>query len=647
MPTFDARPDKIPPRSPRAQILRYGLFGLAAIVIFGGLIALYQWQSMYRGMPSLPPTAELWDAQREPAIEFRDKNGKILAIRGPRYGRAVTVEKLPAHVPHAFIAAEDKRFYEHDGADETAIARAAWSNWRTGRTVSGASTITQQLIKNLVLDPRQTMRRKVQERKLAQQLETRMSKNEILSLYLNRVYYGAGLYGIGAASEFYFGKPASELSIAEASLLAGLPKAPSKLNLRSNLKGAQERQVYVLSEMVDLGFITAAQAAEARDAKFEIIQPPEYNEQIGYVLDTVTERLNMMLPRIPGDLIVTLTIDQDIQHAVHSELIEKFATISDEKKASQLGAVIFDKTGATIALVGGVDYTESEFNRATQAKRQPGSSFKAFVYAAALEKGLSPYDVRMDAPLSIGDWHPENYGGGFVGPMTLSEALARSTNTVAAEITQEISEQSVIEVARALGIVSNLKAVPSIALGSQEVSVWEMARAFGTFQSGGKRLDPFMITRIENSRGDILYERPEYEKHQVLDPQIALKMNAMLTRVVQGDDGTGELAKMKDWTVAGKTGTSQEWRDAWFAGYTSKYVGAIWVGNDDDTPMEKVTGGGVPADLWSDMMEIVHAGQTPQQLDGSQMTLRISSEAEDRIAFYRDMSQAFHAVATR
>ena len=629
----------------RARWVRYLVLVILCGLLIGAGWAFWKWRSLYFGMPDLPPIADLWDAKREAAIEFIDRDGNTLAVRGPRYGRATHVSQLPPHVPQAFIAAEDKRFYEHDGADDAAIARAAWSNMRAGETVSGASTITQQLIKNLVLDSRQTISRKAQEMKLARELETKLSKDEILSLYLNRVYFGAGLYGIDAASRYYFGKPPEELNIAAAAVLAALPKAPSKLNLRDNLDGAKARQLYVLEQMADLGFITADQVTDAIETDLTIIDAPEYDAQLGYVLDTVADRVELMLPRPPGDMVVTISIDVALQDKIRAKLNERMDADGKAAKASQASALVIDRDGRVVALVGGRDFTESEFNRVTQAKRQPGSSFKPFVYAAALESGFSSFDVFDDAPLSIGKWKPENYGGGFLGPMTLSEAMARSTNTIAAELTQEASEESVINIARRFGITTPLQPFPSIALGSQEVSLWEITRAFGTLQSGGLRMDPWLIEKIENSRGDVLYTRPDYNRDRVFDHELAKEMNAMMARVVNAKFGTGRRARFGNWTIAGKTGTSQDWRDAWFIGYTAAYVGGVWVGNDDDSPMEKVSGGGLPADLWSDIMEIAHAGMPPEPLLGAEAGLEMSEEAEERITFYRGMAQAFGAAA--
>ncbi|MEZ5947091.1 transglycosylase domain-containing protein [Hyphomonas sp.] len=631
--------------SRHGRVVRYGLLAVLVLLLGAGGWAFWKWRSLYAGMPKLPEVAELWSVKREPAIEFIDRDGNTLDVRGPRYGRATSVDALPPHVPQAFIAAEDKRFYEHDGADDAAMARAAWSNLRAGETVSGASTLTQQLIKNLVLDSRQTVKRKAQEVKLARELETKLSKDEILSLYLNRVYFGAGLYGIDAAARYYFGKEPAKLTVAEAALLAALPKAPSKLNLRENLEGAKTRQAYVLKEMVSLGFIRPSEAEEAKAEAITIIDPPTYDPQLGYALDAATERVKAMLPRIPGDLVVTVSIDTGLQEKIQKQLAERMAKDGAAEGASQVSALVIDKDGRVVVLVGGVDYTSSEFNRVTQAKRQPGSSFKPFVYATALEDGYTPYDVFDDAPITIDKWKPENYTGQFLGPMTMSEALTRSINTVAAELAQLTSEERVIETARRFGITTKLQPFPSIALGSQEVTLWELTRAFGTFQSGGLRLDPYLIEKIEDSRGTVLYTRPTYDRDRVYSEELDKDMNGMLSRVVNSEIGTGGRAKIRNWTVAGKTGTSQDWRDAWFIGFTSAYVGGIWVGNDDDTPMKKVTGGGLPADLWSDMMELAHVGKTPESLIGAAEGAQVSEAAEQRIAFYRGLSQAFSIAA--
>ncbi|WP_213272752.1 transglycosylase domain-containing protein [Hyphomonas sp.] len=647
-----------PPRKPRVirvppaalsarrlSPLRLLVIAIGVLILCGGGWALWKWQSLHSGMPKLPEVADLWQAQREPSIEFIDSKGNTLAVRGPRYGRAITVAELPKHVSQAFIAAEDKRFYEHDGADEAAIARAALSNAAAGETVSGASTITQQLVKNLVLSPRQTMERKAQEITLARQLEKRMTKDEILSLYLNRIYFGAGLYGIDAASRHYFGKAPAELKIHEAALLAALPKAPSKLNLRDNLDGAKSRQLYVLKEMESERFISRQEAAAAREAAITILPAPRYDPQLGYVLDAAAERLAAMLPRVPGDAVVQLTIDPEIQQKTQSLLAARLARDGKASSASQVSALILDRTGRVVALTGGVDYALSPFNRATQSRRQPGSSFKPFVFALALEDGYSPYDVFNDRPITIGKWQPVNYSGEYHGPMTLSEALTRSTNTVAAELGNETSPERVAALAKRFGIASELKPFPSIALGSQEVSLWELVRAYGVFQSGGYRTEPFLIERVTDSRGQVYYEHPASGRERVYAEDLAAEMNAMMMRSVSAPIGTGGRARINGWTVAGKTGTSQESRDAWFIGFTAAYLGGVWVGNDDDTPMKRVTGGALPAELWSGIMEIAHEGRKPEALIGANRAVILDPAAEERITFYRGMAQAFSAAS--
>ncbi|MHA7899728.1 MAG: transglycosylase domain-containing protein [Henriciella sp.] len=624
-------------------ILKWGLISSFVLTLIGLLAAWLYWQSLYRGMPALPETAALWDANREPAIEYVDRTGKTIAIRGPRYGRAIKIDELPPHVPRAFIAAEDKRFYEHDGADTQAMARAAWSNVISGRTVSGASTITQQLVKNLVLSPEQTLKRKVQEVRLARQLEEQLSKNEILELYLNRVYFGSGFYGLGAASRFYFGKDPQDLTLAEASLLATLPKAPSRLALDDNMEGARQRQAYVLSEMLQAGFITPESAQIAMASDVALAPEPEQDPQFGYILDAATERANELLPELPDDLVVTLTVDAELQAKVAEALEARMSEEEEESNAGQTAAILMNREGHVLALYGGRDYTENQFNRATQARRQPGSAFKPFVYAAALEAGISPYDVRIDQPVTIDDWSPKNFSRVYMGPVTVSEALRDSLNTIAALLAQETSVESVISISRKFGISEDFQPFPSIALGSQEVTLWDLTRAYGPFMTGGRRVDPYLIQKIETTRGDVLYERPEYDPARVFDRAAAETMTAMMAEVIRS--GTGTAAKVNGWPIAGKTGTSQSSRDAWFVGYSSELLGGIWTGNDDDTPMDGVTGGGLPARLWSDMMTIAHQGRTPSLLRGADQLIQLTPEQQARVGYYRDLGMAFAGLA--
>lgn len=624
-------------------ILKWGLITSLVLALAATLAAWLYWQSLYRGMPALPETAELWDANREPAIEYVDRNGKTLAIRGPRYGRAITIDELPPHVPRAFIAAEDKRFYDHDGADTQAMVRAAWSNLTSGRTVSGASTITQQLVKNLVLSPEQTLKRKAQEVRLARQLEEQLSKNEILELYLNRVYFGSGFYGLGAASRFYFGKDPKDLTLAEASLLATLPKAPSRLALDDNMDGARQRQAYVLSEMLQAGFITEESRQIALASDVTIAPEPERDPQFGFILDAATERANELMPELPDDLVIKLTIDSELQVQVAEALEARMTAEAEEANAGQTAAVLMNRDGHVLALFGGRDYTENQFNRATQAKRQPGSAFKPFVYAAALEAGISPYDVRIDQPVTIDDWSPKNFTRGYYGPVTVSESLRDSLNTVAALLAQETTVESVISIAKKFGISSDFQPFPSIALGSQEVTLWDLTRAYGPFMTGGRRVDPYLIQTIETTRGEVIYERAEYEPARVFERGLAETMTAMMAEVIRS--GTGKAAAIEGWPIAGKTGTSQSFRDAWFVGYSAELLGGIWTGNDDDTPMADVTGGGLPARLWSDMMRVAHEGRSPSLLRGADQLIQLTEEQQARVGYYRDLGMAFSGLA--
>ncbi|MEL7481828.1 MAG: PBP1A family penicillin-binding protein [Pseudomonadota bacterium] len=622
------------------RYVAYAFVALSATAIAAGFVF---WQSLYFGMPALPDNETLWSKGREQAYEFRDRNEDLITVRGPHYGRVVEISELAPHVTQAFIAAEDKRFYEHDGADTSAMVRAAWANWRSGRTVSGASTITQQIIKNLVLDSRQTLKRKVQEIRLARQLERRMTKDEILSLYLNRIYFGSRAYGIDAAADVYFDKAPTELTVGESALLATLPKAPSRLALDDNLDGAKARQIYVLEQMVDAGYLTPAQkeTAIAEDVTLADTEAPV--SEFGHILDLVTDRLGDMLPDAPGDLVITLTVDREIQAEVHTALVQHISDQGEKLDVTEGAALIMSLDGAIRAMVGGTDYTLSQFNRATQAKRQPGSAFKPFVFATAMQAGLDPFSVYQDVPTRFDDWEPRNYADGYVGPVTVAEAFAKSLNTVAAQIGHDIGEERIISTARAFGILSELQPLPSIALGSQEVSLYELTRAYGVFAKMGERVDPYLILSVTDSRGQLLYERPTYDPVRVYPANLARDMNSLLARVVQA--GTGAKAAIRGWTAVGKTGTSQDWRDAWFIGFTSELLGGVWVGNDDDSPMNKVSGGGLPAEIWSDVMAIALKDAKPSRLAGAERLFIPSAAAEERITFYRNLAGAFGEIA--
>jgi len=638
-----ARPSARPTRK-RRPVLKWVSVSLGVLILAGGVTFAAFWHHLFHDMPGLPSDDALWQVMAEPAAEYRASDGTLLAIRGPRYGRFVALEDLPAHVPAAFMAAEDKNFYEHEGMDGMAIARALWANWQAGQTVQGGSTITQQLVKNLVLTREQTFKRKAQEIRLAQRLEKRLSKDEILTLYLNRIYLGSQAYGIDAAARTYFDKPATELTLAEATLLAGLPKAPSRLALDVNLDGARARQAYVLDQMVEQAMISEAAAETAREedvALAPFIPDPQY----GYLVDMAAATVDDYLPSRPKDLVVTLAIDPQLQTSVQAVLARRMDESGEALDASQASALFIGTDGRILALVGGRSYEDSQFNRVTQALRQPGSAFKTFVYAAAIEGGLSPFTVRDDVPVEIDGWKPANYSRGNLGPVTLSEAYTTSLNTVAASLGQEVGTEKVAAMAKRLGITSPLETVASLALGTEEVTLHELVRAYAPFALDGRRVEPWLIERIEDTRGNVLYERQPSEGTIVLRDDVLREMNAMMLGVVL--DGTGTAASVRGWDVAGKTGTSEDWRDAWFIGFTPELIGGVWVGNDDNSPMKQVTGGDLPAQIWSDVATVLLAGKTPKALPGAELSVTLAPQDEERILFYRDLSTAFRLVEER
>lgn len=627
-------------------------WGPPALKVLGTIAAtlvvtfLMMWNTLFAQMPVLPDKESLWTLNREPAVEFIDAKGQTIAVRGPRYGRAVVLADLPKHVVDAFVGAEDKRFREHTGVDMWAIVRAMLANLQAGRTVEGASTITQQLVKNLFLTPDQTLKRKAQEARLAGDLERMLSKDEILELYLNRIYLGAGAYGLDAAAHTYFDKAPKDLSLAEAAMLASFPKAPSRFAQQAQTARAKDRQAYVLDQMVEAGFVTKTQADEAK-AQTLVFAKDRPDGFSGHALDYAIERVHEIMANPPPDMVIKLSLDLTMQAAAQKAVDNGLATMGKDRRASEGAALIIDnETGAIRAMVGGRDYLKSQFNRATQARRQPGSSFKMFVYAAALEDGMTPGTVRFDMPVTIKNWRPRNYGGEYMGAVTLSYALAESLNTVAAQIGDEIGIEKVTALAHEFGVRSELHNYPSITLGSDEVTLMEMTTGFGVLAKGGLQMTPYIIEEIRNSKGDLLYQRPPVRAPRIYPENLAADMNSMLSRVVV--QGTGGAAQFGGWDIAGKTGTSQEWRDAWFLGYTTRFVGGVWVGNDDDKPMARITGGEMSARIWADMMKVAHEGITPESLPGAKSAAEYMSPQDlERLNFYQGLSSAFSQVAAR
>lgn len=582
-----------------------GLWGVIAVV---GVVI---WAGAH-----LPPIQSLEIPKRPPTIEIVGLDGSALAQRGEMAGANVALKDLPPYLPKAFIAIEDRRFYSHFGIDPIGIARALVTNILHRGVSQGGSTLTQQLAKNLFLTQERTMARKLQEAELALWLERKHSKNEILELYLNRVYFGSGAYGVEAAAQRYFGKSARNVNLAEAAMLAGLVKSPSRLAPNRNPEGAEKRAQTVLAAMADAKFITDAQA-QAQITHPAISVKPVGAGTVNYVADWIGEVLDDLVGQIDDSIRVETTIDPKLQAAAEAAVIDELAAKSVKFNVSQGALVAMSPDGAVRAMVGGRNYSESQYNRAVTARRQPGSSFKPFVYLTAMEAGLTPDTIRADAPLELKGWKPENYGHEYHGPVTLTYALAESLNTVAVRLGIEVGPKNVVRTAHRLGIASKLDPNPSIALGTSEVSVLELVGAYVPFANGGVGISPHVVTRIKTLDGKLLYLRQPDQLGQVIEPHYVAEMDQMMgqTLVI----GTAKKAELPPgWMAAGKTGTSQDFRDAWFIGYTAHLVTGVWFGNDDNSPTKKATGGGLPVDVWSRFMKVAHQGVPPAPLPNSQ-----------------------------
>jgi len=550
---------------------------------------------------------------REPGIMVLAADGTVLAERGSFYGDDVRIADLPAYVPQAIIAIEDRRFRSHFGVDPMGLMRAMVENLRAGRVVQGGSTLTQQLAKNLFLQPDRTMTRKAQEAVLAIWLETQFSKDEILQLYMNRVYFGGGATGIEKAAQKYFGKSARDVTLAEAAILAAVLKAPTNYNPMTNPDAANKRAHEVLNDMVDSGFIDAGEAQMALTAP-ATVRAADYMPATQYIVDYVSEILPQLAHNYDQSIVVETTINPEIQQLAERSLRRRLNQDGPKFNVSQASFVMLDPAGAVIAMVGGKSYVKSQFNRVTKAKRQPGSAFKPFVYLAAVEQGYGPDSVEVDEPVRIGDWQPDNYGNKYVGPVTLTKALALSINTVAVKLAFNVSPAAVIAVAHRLGITSELADNASIALGTSEVTLLELVSAFTPFANGGAPVEPYIVSRITTRDGKLLYQRSGDGLGQVISNYDLGAMNRMMRAVVT--QGTGRNAQFGDFEIAGKTGTSQDYRDAWFVGYTAHYIAGVWAGNDDNSPTRKMTGGSIPAAIWKDVMEPAHAGLSNLPLPG-------------------------------
>lgn len=562
----------------------------------------------------LPPTSEWQVPARPPNVKIVAADGALIANRGDTGGEAVRLEQLPPYLANAVIAIEDRRFRSHFGIDPVGLARAMMINLTSGRLQQGGSTLTQQLAKNLFLEQDRTIKRKIQELVLAFWLEAEYSKDQILEMYLNRVYLGSGAYGVDAAARRYFGKSARLMTIAEAATIAGLLKAPSRYSPARNPDLAEDRAQLVLAAMNEEGYITDNEAKNALAAPAQVVRRYTTASE-NYAADWVMDVLPHFVGSIEKDIIVDTTIDPAMQYAAEQALRTALKENRQTYGVTQGAVVTLDTAGAVKALVGGADYSKSQFNRAVYAKRQPGSAFKPFVYLAALENGMSPQTVRQDQPVRYGGWSPKNYTKEHYGPVTLTRALSLSLNTVAVQLAYEVGAGTVANTATRLGVTSDIKKNLSLALGTSEVSPLEIAGAYVPFSNGGYGVLPHIIRRIKTVDGKTLYSRSGDGRGRVVDRRLVGEMNLMMAETLM--TGTGRKARLDSGRPAGgKTGTSQDFRDAWFIGYTGNLTTAVWLGNDDNSPTKKATGGGLPATLWKDVMDAAHKGLPVADLPG-------------------------------
>ncbi|WP_292016130.1 transglycosylase domain-containing protein, partial [Mesorhizobium sp.] len=597
---------------------RRGLFGILArlaywcfvLAIWGGIavagIVVYYGAKM--------PAATTWSIpDRAPNIKIVSVDGQLIANRGMSGGEAVGLHEMSPYIPEAVVAIEDRRFYSHFGIDPIGLTRAMVTNVLGGHFSQGGSTLTQQLAKNLFLTPDRTLERKVQEVLLALWLEHKHTKDQILEMYLNRVYFGSGAYGVEAASRRYFGKSARDVTLSEAALLAGLLKAPSRLSPARDPKAAEERAQLVLAAMRDEGKIGAKELTSAMSAP-ATRAPSYWTGSENYVADTIMGELPDLIGDVRGDIVVDTTVDLTLQKLAEQSIRRLIDESGKKLNVTQGALVSIDDSGAVRAMVGGYDYSTSQFDRASEARRQPGSAFKPFVYMAALEAGRTPDSVRNDAPIKIGKWTPDNYGGKYFGKVTLATALAKSLNSVAAQLTMEVGPDAVVEAAHRMGIQSDLQSNTSIALGTSEVTPLELTSAYVPFANGGYKPDIHFIRRVTTAGGKVLYDNNGGNAPRVVKQEIVGMMNSMMTGTVE--IGTAKKAAFA-WPSAGKTGTSQNSRDAWFVGYTANLTTGVWFGNDDGSGMKKVTGGALPAQAWHEFMVAAHEGVPVRPLPGT------------------------------
>jgi len=607
-PYAGSRPLSLPPK-PRK---RRGTWPYVLLMLGGwGVILAGIFISHY--LSGLPDVGNLMISGPSQDITILDVHHRLIARRGLTQGRIVRVEDLPDYVPNAFIAIEDRRFRSHWGVDPIGLMRAAFQNMKSGHVVQGGSTLTQQLAKNFFLSPSRTFDRKMQEAMLALEMERQYSKNQILTLYLNRVYFGAGVYGIEAAAEKFFGKHANELSLPEAAIIAGSVKAPARYNPLSDADAGQARAQLVLKAMQDTGFIDAKTRAMAEATRPRTIRA-NATPGSGWFADWVVAHLGDMV-QSAQPIIVETSFDLETQALAERAVVQGLAADGEKFRAGQAALVAMTPDGAIRAMVGGRNYGGSGFNRAADAVRQPGSAFKPFVYLTALEHGHAPDETVNDGPVDIHGWKPTDFEGHFKGQIPLIQAFADSSNSVAAQLTDEVGAKEVARTARRLGIASPLVEVSSLALGTSGVTPLELTGAYAPFANGGNGVTPFGVIRVKNRFGKVLYTRKPSAIGGVMSANDNMQMTRMMLEVTA--TGTGKAARLEDRPTAGKTGTTQDFRDAWFVGFTGNLVCGVWIGNDNNAPMKKATGGTLPAHIFHAFMSDAEQRLPPRALAGT------------------------------
>jgi penicillin-binding protein 1A len=603
----------------------------AATIGLGGLIMM-----LALAVPAFRETSDDdWLKKSELAVTFLDRYGNPIGSRGIKHNDSIPLEDFPDNLIKATLATEDRRFYEHFGIDIAGTARALVTNAQAGGVRQGGSSITQQLAKNLFLNNERTIERKVKEAFLAVWLETRLSKNEILKLYLDRAYMGGGTFGVDGAAHFYFNKSARDVNLSEAAMLAGLFKAPTKYAPHINLPAARARANVVLDNLVDAGFMTEGQVFGARRNPATAVDRRDENSP-NYYLDWAFDEMRKLVDTFPKSyvervFVVRTAIDMNVQRAAEEAIENQLRQFGRDYHATQAATVVADLDGGVRAMVGGRDYGASQFNRAVDAYRQPGSSFKPYVYSTALLNGFKPTSIVVDGPVCIGNWCPQNYGHSYSGAVTLTQAITRSINVVPVKLSIAIGGKGgpkagrakIVEVARRFGIKAPLPDTPSLPIGADEVTVLEHAVAYATFPNKGKSVTPHSVLEVRTGTGDLVwrFDRDGKKQLQAIPASVASDMAGMMSHVVS--EGTARRAALDGIPTAGKTGTTNAYRDAWFVGYTGNFTCAVWYGNDDYSPTNRMTGGSLPAQTWHDIMVAAHQGVEIKEIPGIGMGTKL------------------------